>query len=170
MRFLTLLSLVLVFGFSSSALASPPEPAAVPKGNVAGHVWIDTNCDGIKDQGEGDAANLGIVQLVNAGDDRVLNSGDRAETYFTDTKGNWEAKNRSVNHILDGQPLVYAVAVGKGSAAALGYKPSPEGPDNILKGPTFASATFQLQDGQTLNVGEIGVCPLPKVFLPAVRK
>jgi hypothetical protein len=170
MRLLTLLSLVFALGLTSAAYASPPEPAAVPKGNVAGHVWIDVNCDGVKNVGEGNASNLGIIQLVNTGDDRILNTGDQAQVYYTDSQGNWEAKNRSVNHIIDGQPYVYAVAVGKGSAAALGYRPSPEGPDTILKGPTFASDTFQLQDGQTLNVGEIGICPLPKVFLPSVRK
>jgi hypothetical protein len=170
MRFLTLLSLVLALGLSSSVFAAPPEPAAVPKGNVAGHVWIDLNCDGIKDQGEGDAANLGIVQLVNTGNDRILNTGDQAQVYYTDAQGNWEARNRSINSVVDGQAIVFAIAVGKGSAAALGYRPSPEGKDTILKGPTFASATFQLQDGVTLNVGEIGVCPLPKVFLPSVRK
>lgn len=169
MRFLTLLSLVLALGLSSSAFASPPEPAAAPAGTVIGHVWIDSNCDGIKDEGEGNAANLGIVQFVNTGLDRVLNTGDKAVVFHTDASGNWKGQNIPVNFI-DDLPTVYAVAVGKGSAAALGYKPSPEGPDNILKGPTFASATFQLQDGQTLNVGEIGVCPLPKVFLPAVRK
>lgn len=173
MRFLTLLSLALALGLSSSAFASPSEPlepAAVPQGKVSGHVWIDTNCNGVKEASEGNAVNLGIVQVVNTGDDRVLNSGDSARTYYTDQQGNWITNDLSVNNIFDGQPHVMAVAVGKGSAAALGYRPSPEGPDTILKGPTFASATFQLQDGVTLNVGEIGVCPLPKVFLPSISK
>jgi hypothetical protein len=170
MRFLTILSFALVCLFSRTTLASPSEPAAVPQGKVTGHVWLDLNCNGIKETGEGDASNLGIVQLVNTGRDRVLNTGDQAQVYYTDIDGNWETDLISVNDFLDGQPWVFAVAVGKGSAAALGYKPSPEGPDTILKGPTFASDTFQLHDGQTLNVGEIGVCPLPKVFLPSVRK
>lgn len=170
MRFLTLLSLVLAFGLTSSVFAAPPEPAAIPEGDVIGHVWVDTNCDGVKDPNEGVAANLGIVQFVNTGRDRILNKGDSAMVRHTDEQGNWKVRNQPVNDFLDGQPMVYAVAVGVGSAAALGYKPSPEGKDTILKGPTFASATFQVQDGQTLNVGEIGVCPLPKVFLPAVRK
>jgi hypothetical protein len=170
MRFLTILSLALVCLFSRTTLASPSEPAAVPTGKVAGHVWVDLNCNGVKEANEGNASNLGIVQLVNTGDDRILNAGDSARTYYTDQQGNWITNELSVNNIFDGLPHVMAVAVGKGSAAALGYKPSPEGPDTILKGPTFASDTFQVHDGQTLNVGEIGVCPLPKVFLPSVRK
>jgi hypothetical protein len=173
MRFLTILSLVIAMDLSVSAFAAPlesVEPAAVARGDVAGSVWIDMNCNGIKEIGEAPAANLRIVQLVHTGDDRMLNAGDKASVHTTDAQGNWIATGVRVNLITDEQPALYAIAVGKGSAAVLGYKPSPEGPDTILKGPTFASDTFQLHDGQTLNVGEIGVCPLPKVFLPSVRK
>lgn len=144
--------------------------AADPRGAVIGHVWLDANCDGHKDAGEGDVPLVGIVQLVGTGKDRVLNPGDRAQTYYTDAQGSWEATNLRVNDIDDGQPLVYAVAVGTGTAMGLGYKVSPEGGDSILSGSSHASATFQLQDGQTIQMGEIGVCQLPRVFLPSVVK
>jgi hypothetical protein len=170
MCFLTILSFALVCLFSRTTLASPSEPAAAPSATVTGHVWVDANCNGIKEVSEGNAAHFGIVQFINTGNDRVLNTGDKGLLLHTDANGNWKATNVRVFHLIDEKPLVYAVAVGKGSAAALGYKPSPEGPDTILKGPTFASDTFQVHDGQTLNVGEIGICPLPKVFLPSVRK
>ena len=151
--------------------ADTPSPVAIPEGNVAGHVWFDANCDGWKNGGEGDVPNTGIVQLVNTGADRVLTPGDRAQTFYTDSKGNWLMTRVPVDWI-DDRPTVWAVAVGKGSAAALGYKPSPAGGDSILRGPEFgyASPTFQIQDGVTLQLGEIGVCPLPKALLPAIQK
>lgn len=167
---LTLLVLVCIASaFLFRPIVQAEQPIQVASGDIAGHVWLDTNCDGIKDTGEGDVPNTGIVQIVNTGADRVLNPGDRAQTYYTDAQGNWLVKSARVND-FDGQPIIRAVAVGKGSAALLGYKPSPPGGDNILRGPEFgyASETFQLQDGVTLQLGEIGVCPLPRVLLPVV--
>jgi hypothetical protein len=147
------------------------EPVQSGRGNITGHVWLDNNCDGIKDIGEANVPNMGIVQLVNTGTDRVLNPGDHAQTLYTDAQGNWLATGVRVSD-FDGIPSLWAVAVGKGSAALLGYKPSIPGGDNILRGPEFgyASETFQLQEGVTLQLGEIGVCPLPRLYLPVVQK
>lgn len=158
----------------SQATAYAHQLAQVTRGNVAGHVWLDADCDGIKDTGEGNVANLGIVQLVNTGRDRILNPGDGAITAYTDVHGNWLATNQPVNDFLDGQPWLYAVAVGEGTAAGLGYKVSPESGDSILSGPTHASATFQVEAGVTKQMGEIGLCPLSagqniKIYLPMLQ-
>ena len=161
------------FSFWSQPAIQAQQPAQVPEGAISGHVWFDANCDGRKDANEGNIANAGVVQLVNTGADRVLNTGDRAQTFYTDGEGNWQMTRVPVNWI-DDQPTIWAIAVGEGSVAALGYKVSPEGGDSILSGSNHASPTFQLENGVTKPMGEIGLCLLLagqsfKAYLPALQ-
>jgi hypothetical protein len=133
-------------------------------------VWIDSNCDGRKEFSETPLSNKTIVQFVNTGADRVLNSGDEGFTYTTDINGVWTSDLQGIN-ADDGLPYVIAVAVGPASAARLGYKPTLPGHDSILSGPPlYASATFTLEEGVTKQLGPIGVCPLPTVHLPLVMR
>ena len=173
-----IINIVYIVVITSSTLLSQPtvqaQSADPGRGHVSGHVWLDSDCNGIKDADEGSVANTGIVQFIGTGDDRILNPGDHAITIYTDTEGNWTATDQRVYGIDDGLSLLYAVAVGEGTAAALRYKVSPEGGDSILTGPTHASPTFELVDGGTRMLGEIGVCPLLagqkfKIYLPSMQ-
>lgn len=169
---------VIILIYASSILLSQPtilaqNPSQVALGYVSGHVWLDSDCDGIKESNESNVIHAGVVQVVNTGADRILNKGDMAQTYYTDSQGYWKTNQMPVND-FDNQPLLFAVAVGEGSAATLGYKVSPSGGDSILSGSNHASPTFQLQGGVTLQIGEIGLCPLSanqsfKVYLPTLQ-
>ena len=156
----------------SQSVVQAVMPAQANRGNITGHVWFDADCDGIKDAGEGNVPNAGVVQVVNTGSDHVLTPGDRAQTYYTDAQGHWQATLTPIG--VDDLPVVFAIAVGEGTAAGLGYTVSPDGGDSILAGPTHASATFQVEAGVTKQVGEIGLCSLStsqniKVYLPMLQ-
>lgn len=144
----------------ATAARADTGPSATGTAEVRGSVWVDTNCDGWKGAGEPPLANSPIVQFINTGPDHVLTPGDKGFTFGTDANGNWDAGKGSIDD-FDGVPYVLAVAVGKGSAASLGYKPSPTGADSILSGPpNYASATFSLTKDEVHQLGPIGVCPL----------
>jgi hypothetical protein len=156
---LALLALILGAHLATAAHADPG-PSATGTAEVRGSVWVDTDCDGWKEPGEPPLANSPIVQFINAGPDRVLNEGDKGFSYGTDADGNWDSGKGSIDD-FDGVPYVLAVAVGPGSAAALGYKPTLPGADSILSGaPFYASPTFSLIKDEIRQLGPIGVCPL----------
>jgi hypothetical protein len=144
----------------ATAAHADPGPSATGTAEVRGSVWVDSDCDGWKESGEPPLANSPIVQFINAGPDRVLNTGDTGQRYFTDANGNWATDLVPIGD-FDGIDMVFAVAVGPGSAAALGYRPSPPDRDSMLSGPPFyASATFTLVKDEIQQLGPIGVCPL----------
>jgi hypothetical protein len=156
---LALLALILGAHLAPAAHADPG-PSATGTAEVRGSVWVDTDCDGWKEPGEPPLANSPIVQFINAGPDRVLNTGDKGQRYFTDESGDWATELVPIGD-FDGVDMVFAVAVGRGSSADLGYKPTPSGGDSILSGaPFYASSPFSLVQDEIRQLGPIGVCPL----------
>jgi hypothetical protein len=156
---LALLALLAAALLAANAHADPG-PSATGTAEVRGSVWVDSDCDGWKEPGEPPVANSPIMQFINTGADRVLTTGDRGQTLYTNQDGTWESGQVSIDD-FDGIPYVSAIAVGKGSAAALGYKPAPAGGDSILSGaPFYASPTFSLVKDEIRQLGPIGVCPL----------
>lgn len=144
----------------ATAASAHTGPSATGTAEVRGSVWVDTDCDGWKEPGEPPLANSPIVQFINTGADRVLTFGDRGQTLYTNFDGTWASGNVSIDD-FDGISYVSAIAIGPGSAAALGYKPAPPGGDSILSGaPFYASPTFSLTKDEVRQLSPIGVCPL----------
>jgi len=143
---------------------------------VSGSVWVDSNCDGIKNNelllSLDDAY---IILMVDAGSDGVFNKGDGALIYKPDVNGVWKSGQVPIEFLDNNflyKPITYGIAVGAATARGWGYVPSPPGGDSILgPAPQYISAGFTLTDGEQKQVGPIGLCPVQtRILLPRVSR
>ena len=153
-----------------SALIVVPPAAAMPETTVQGIVWLDANCDGIRQDTEQPLTNqavwlfaAGNDGIINTADDQVIEYGNSGTTgTFFFTRGITD-----LDYALLILPIARPIALIPGPL----NQGADRSKDNDMRSDLWATNGFRMNAAQTVTGIDIGLCQNPNtVFVPLVRR
>lgn len=152
-RVTTSIILIILALFSSSVQARPQE-------SIRSTIWLDQNCNGIREQGEPPILQQPIWLISPGADGKANTSDDRMIEYAS------SGPNGFYRFTLGRENVEFSLRILEQGRSPL-YQPAPLGPDNILRS-DWTTAGFFTSDIETLTDKNIGLCQAQLIHLPMV--
>lgn len=134
--------------------------SARPQQTINSTIWLDANCNGIKEEADQPFQGQYIWLIAPGSDEKANTQDDRMiEVSRSNTTGKYF-------FTLGRSGIEFSMRILEQGRSPF-YRPAPLGPDNVLR-EDWTTAGFYMSDTETLTDKNIGLCRTNVIALPMV--